>query len=300
MVVALAIGIGAAVNLPGPADTRNYDDRARILYQIGADRWHRAGFRGQSVKVAILDTGFRGYREFLGSCLPNRVTAKSFRHDGDLESKDSRHGILCGEVVHAVAPDAELLFANWEPNSPESFVAAIAWAGREGARAVSCSIIMPCWSDGEGGGPVHQALHQVLGDGEHTHDVLGVACAGNIAERHWAGLFRGEPGGLHHWPDGSTDNVISAWGDELVSVELCRPGDCGYVLIVTDANGREVGRASAVPGDGKTSMFVRFAAPPGQRFAVRVRHAHGAPGPFHLAGVVNGRSPSCAAARQAG
>jgi hypothetical protein len=89
-------------------------ERAKHLTLLGVDRWHATGYRGHGLKVAILDSGFRGYREHLGLTLPAQVTVRSFRRDGNLEEKDSQHGILCGEVVHALAPDAEILFANWE------------------------------------------------------------------------------------------------------------------------------------------------------------------------------------------
>src|SRR5262245_56965621 len=79
------------------ATTSQVSERLPCLARLGADHWHAAGFRGQGVKVAILDSGFRGYRAFLGKGLPTHVTARSFRNDGNLEAKDSRHGILCGE-----------------------------------------------------------------------------------------------------------------------------------------------------------------------------------------------------------
>src|SRR5438270_119609 len=133
---------------------------------LGATAWHAAGHRGQGVKVAVLDTGFRGYRDFLGKALPARVMARSFCSDGKLEARDSQHGILCGEVVHTLAPDAELLFANWEPDRPDHFLEAVRWAREQRARVVSCSVITPSWSDGEGGGEVHRDLARLLGSGD--------------------------------------------------------------------------------------------------------------------------------------
>src|SRR5262249_9759519 len=137
--------------------------RVEHLEQLGVDRWHAAGCRGQGVKIAILDSGFRGYRDYLGQSLPSKVAVRSFRHDGHLEAKDSQHGILCGEVIHALAPDAELLFANWEPEQPERFLDAVRWACEQGATLISCSVIMPTWSDGEGGGLVHERMARILG-----------------------------------------------------------------------------------------------------------------------------------------
>ena len=164
--------------------------RREHLFRLGVPAWHAAGHRGRGLKVAILDSGFHGYREQLGKVLPAKVTTRSFREDGNLEAKDSQHGILCGEVIHALAPEAELLSANWEPSHPQKFLDAVRWAVSQGARVISCSIIMPTWSDGEGGGPVHAALKRLVGDGSRPGDVLFFACAGNTADRHWSGAFR--------------------------------------------------------------------------------------------------------------
>ncbi len=133
--------------------------RLQHLTRLGADRWQAAGCRGKGVKIAILDTGFRGYRDYLGRALPEHVTVRSFRTDSNLEAKDSQHGILCGEVIHALAPDAELLLANWEPDRSDQFLAAVRWARQQGARIVSCSLIMPSWSDGEGGCRGRKRMH---------------------------------------------------------------------------------------------------------------------------------------------
>src|SRR5262249_32254888 len=65
-----------------------------LLAQLGIARWPAAGYGGRGVKVAILDSGFRGYRKQLGKALPARVTVHSFRRDGNLEARDSQHGIL--------------------------------------------------------------------------------------------------------------------------------------------------------------------------------------------------------------
>src|SRR5262245_20546478 len=70
---------------------------------FGVDAWHRAGVRGGHVKVAILDSGFHGYRDQLGRTLPATVTVRSFSRGG-LEDRASNHGVRCGEVIHALAP----------------------------------------------------------------------------------------------------------------------------------------------------------------------------------------------------
>src|SRR4051812_44598518 len=191
--------------------------------------WHKAGRKGKGVKVAILDSGFKGYRAALGTALPATVTARSFRKDGRLEAREIQHGILCAEIVHRLAPEAELLLANWEPESPEAFLLAVEWAVGQGARVISCSMIMPTWSDGEGGGPAHARLKQLLGK-----EVLLFASAGNTAQRHWGGAFAPDGDGWHQWVPGKDANPLRPTGTERVSVELVhREG--AFDLVVEDA-----------------------------------------------------------------
>ncbi len=143
---------------PRASASKQVPEPSKELIRLGVDRWHLAGYRGQHVKIAILDSGFRGYQSFLGKALPATTLVHSFRRDGNLEAKDSQHGILCGEVVHALAPDADLLLANWEPDQPEQFLNAVRWAREQGAspgswvaaaRPVTCFVspvpaIRPC------------------------------------------------------------------------------------------------------------------------------------------------------------
>jgi subtilisin family serine protease len=276
-----------------PASTVRAETKQPFQFaQLGVDAWHAAGYRGKGVKVAVLDSGFRGWRDQLGKALPAKVTARSFRRDGNLEARDSQHGILCGEVVHSLAPDAELLFANWEPDDPETFLDAVRWARKEGARVITCSVIMPCWSDGEGGGPVHEALSGLLGAG----DLLCFASAGNIADRHWSGAFRDGGNGFHAWRDGRIDNVVTPWGGERVSIDLCYRAGSAYDLVVYDQEtGKEVGRSLARERKDKGVAVVRFEPEGRHSYRVRVRLAEGKGGPFHLSSLCAGLECSTAA-----
>lgn len=262
--------------------------RQQILERMGAESWHKAGHRGRGVKVAILDSGFRGYRQFLGNVLPAKIQAKSFRIDGNLEARDSQHGILCAEVVHAVAPDAELLFANWEPDQPERFLDAVRWARQQGAKVISCSLIMPSWSDGEGGGEVNAKLASLVGDGTHAGDVLCFASAGNTAQRHWCGSLFRDPDGYHQWRAGRTSNLIVPWGSERVSVEVYGPPGIACELCIHEAGtGRCVG--SACPNcdnrrdPGCCRAVVRFQPTPSGKYQVKVRcDQQPCEDPFHV------------------
>jgi subtilisin family serine protease len=279
--------------LPNPASLR---ERLQHLARLGVDHWHALGCTGQGIKVVILDSGFRDYRAYLGGVLPSRVTVRSYRTDGDLEARDSQHGILCAEVVHAVAPDADILLANWDTDRPDQFLQAIRWARQQGARIVSCSVIMPTWSDGEGGGTIHETLARILGGGDARDDMLCFASAGNTAQRHWSGFFHAGGDGFHEWQPGLVDNLLKPCGDERVSVELCWHAGAGYDLFVYDAvTGREVGTGLATDNCQPGSAVVRFQPQPGHIYRVRVRQLHASAERFHL--VVLGGGLSCATAQ---
>jgi subtilisin family serine protease len=238
---------------------------------LGVSAWHRAGHSGQGVKIAILDSGFKGYRAALGKALPATVKAKSFRKDLRLEAKASQHGILCAEVIHHLAPRAEILFANWEPDQPESFLQALRWARSEGARIISCSIIIPGWSDGEGGGRMHQAMTALLGKTGQSDGALFFASAGNTALRHWSGAFQPDADGWHQWGRGKKDNALKPSSKDGVSIELCSSGATTFELLLRDTIlNRDVARSLSKRGES-TCAVLRYLPQPGRRYSIRVR-----------------------------
>src|SRR5262245_12259228 len=56
-------------------------DQAKHISFLGLDRWQSLGYRGQGIKIAVLDTGFRGYQDQLGKTLPTKVETRCFRDD---------------------------------------------------------------------------------------------------------------------------------------------------------------------------------------------------------------------------
>ncbi|HEX5268909.1 MAG TPA: S8 family serine peptidase [Gemmataceae bacterium] len=271
-------------------------ERARHLTELGVDRWLATGATGRGIKVAVLDSGLRGYKDQLGKALPAKVSVRSFRKDGNLEARDSQHGILCGEVIHALAPDAELLFANWEEDDADTFLQAVRWARAQGAQVISCSVIMPSHSDGEGGGPVHRELARILGSGERRGDVLFFASAGNTAERHWAGRFHAGADGFQEWRPGVVENTLTPWGKDRVAVELCCKTGTTYELIVSDAEGGSVVARSGGPVEaGSDCRVARFLPTPGHTYRLRVRLVSGKPGSFHVVALACGLKETNAA-----
>jgi subtilisin family serine protease len=268
-------------------DAGSFPRRSEVLERLGVPAWHARGWRGQGLKVAVLDSGFMGYRAYLGTALPSTVKVRSFRFDGNLEAKDSQHGILCAEVIHTLAPQAELLLANWEPERPDQFLASVRWARQEGARVLSCSIIMPTWSDCAGHGRIHEELTRLLREDDASGDALFFASAGNTAQRHWSSPFEEGGDGYHVWRDNDggahTENGLRPWGSERVSVELCCPVRDVYEVLVIDATEQRVmGQAFSTEAAGTGSAVVAFWPLSGHDYRVKVRRVHGGAADFHL------------------
>ncbi|MBP3955785.1 S8 family serine peptidase [Gemmata sp. G18] len=278
-----------AADLSIPNWAKNRDERmpatrAAHLATLGSPDWVDAGFRGQNVKVLVLDTGFRGYRDQLGKSLPAKVTVHSGRKDRNLEFKDSQHGILVAEVVHAIAPDAELLLANWNTEEPETFLDAVKWAREQGARIITCSVVMPSWSDGEGNGPIHKRLSELLGDGTKPGDPLFFSCAGNTARRHWSGTFAPNADGFHEWTAGVSLNAISPWYDDRVALDLCwsDPGARYRLEVIDTETGKPAAGVTYREQADPPASVARFIPQSNKSFAVRVHQEKGKPGKFHL------------------
>ncbi len=277
--LALFAGSGTAPQLRAADDSH--------LERLGVAAWHAKGITGKGITIAVLDNGFRGYRTHLGKALPADVQTQSFRCDGNLEAKDSIHGLLCAEVIHTIAPDAKLLFANWEPDEPRSFLKAVAWARERGAGIISCSIVMPGWSDGLGGGEVHRELaKQIKG-------ALFVASAGNLARRHWSGMFHGNGHGHHLWKEGQIENAVIPWGGQPVSVELVSRDASTYRLhVIIDDDGRSVAISQALTAPGVCGSASRFKPIEGERYRVKIELVSGSGGEFRLI-VLGGELECC-------
>ena len=264
-------------------------DRAAVRTAVGAlgvPDWHKAGYAGKGVKVAVLDSGFRGYRSALGVVVPDSVGVKSFRKDGLLDSRDSQHGVLCGEVVHHLAPASEMLFANWEAEQSSAFLDAVRWAREQGARVISCSVIMPSWSDGDGGGAIHEELRRLLGTGDKATDCLFFASAGNTALRTWAGPSNANPDGWHEWTRGHTENAVRPLSGDRISVEVTSREERYEVAILDTTKKKEIARVKSIRVEGGMVAVARFESVPSHRYAVKLRPLDQTkgkqPGTFHL------------------
>lgn len=165
--------------------------------RTGADKWRGLVpfHNGTPARIAILDLGFMDYQSLLGDELPKKVTTRSFRADGDLSAFED-HGTACAEIVHDMAPEAELFLVNVNTDVEQS--QAVDWLDGK-VDVISYSLGWYNAGAGDGTGPI-------CADVAATSAVWAVS-AGNGALDHWDGFFND--------PDG--DGLLNfAGSDELL------------------------------------------------------------------------------------
>lgn len=150
---------------------------------VGASSWQSAGWSGQGVKLGVLDLDFAGYQSLLGTELPSTVVVRSFRADGNIEGGDSgsSHGTAVAEIVHDMAPDAELFFANYETEL--EFAQAVDWLIQQKVKIISHSagsFTQPL----DGSGFIDKKVNEAAARG-----IVWVNAAGNHSEKHYSGAF---------------------------------------------------------------------------------------------------------------
>ena len=81
------------------------------LAAINASAWHTQGFRGQGVKVGIVCSGFAGYEQLIGSELPPSARLHVQLFGASVPNPTSKSATAMAEIVHDMAPDAEIFVA---------------------------------------------------------------------------------------------------------------------------------------------------------------------------------------------
>ncbi len=195
---------------------------------VGADAWHQAGYRGQGVKIAVLDAGFQGYEERIQQGeLPADVITQTFRTEGGFGTGDE-HGTVMAEVVYDLAPAAQLYLVNVFPSDVTQFRQAIDWLIAQQVDVVLYARNWLVGSSGDGRGPLTAKIDEARASG-----ILWVNSAGDAALRHWEGDWQdadgcppaldplGLGGGcLDFAPGDNWNDIPNVLADQTVSVGL--------------------------------------------------------------------------------
>ncbi len=167
-----------------------------------ASAWHDKGFTGKGVKVAIVDGGFMGLadRQAAGD-LPANIVTQDYC-GGELTTADD-HGTAVAEIVHEMAPDAQLYLIC--VGGEVDFLAAVGYAKNQGVSVVNQSMGWEGPYRDDGSGPIGAAVADARASG-----ILWVNSAGNEAMNHWSGTYSPVAGApVHQWaPNGDVGNTF--------------------------------------------------------------------------------------------
>ncbi len=173
-----------------------------------AGPWHDKGFTGKGVKVAVIDGGFKGLPELQAAGeLPTNAITQDFC--GGKLVTETEHGAAVAEIVHEMAPDAQLYLVC--VGSEVDLAAAESYAKSQGVQIINQSLGWEGAYRDDGSGPIGAIVSDARASG-----ILWVNSAGNEAVSHWSGTYS-PSGNIHVWSaDGDMGNSF-IWpnGEEI-------------------------------------------------------------------------------------
>ena len=121
----------------------------------GSPAWNQAGYRGQGIKVGIIDDGFEGFSGLMGTELPQSVEARCYPIGSDTPTNeiadcdwDDVHGTAVAESVMDIAPEVSLYIANVD--TPDDVQAAVEWMIDQEVHVINHSMGWPFDGPGDG------------------------------------------------------------------------------------------------------------------------------------------------------
>ena len=218
--------------------------------ELGIEPWHHLGFAGKGVEVVVLDVGFAGHEDLLGSELPEKVRTEK-RGSGVVSSD---HGTAVAEVVYDIAPGAKLVLYQFATD--QEFLSAVLDLEGMGVDVVNASIGFDNVWHADDTSEYSRAVDRIVANG-----TVWVGAAGNENDKYAIGPLTDDdddgyveietPGGpmegiAVNTNDGALD-VSFRWTDPMT--ESANDLD----LVAYNEDGSECGR-SIEPQSGKDSM----------------------------------------------
>ena len=160
-----------------------------------ATAWHEAGITGEGVKVGVIDTGFYGLQDLMGTELPAKVVGRCYTDIGVFTSnlsacdndEQSKHGTGVAESLMDIAPEVSLYIAN--AGTKGDLQSAADWMIAEGVSVINTSLVWTFDGPGDGTSPFSfsplKAVDRAVDGG-----VVWVTSAGNDAQGTWFGAPR--------------------------------------------------------------------------------------------------------------
>ena len=192
----------------------------------GATAWHAAGFKGQNVKIGIIDTGFEGFGALQGTELPSNVEARCYTDVGvftfnladctDSEDSERRrsHGTAVSEALFDVAPDATYYISN--TSSWGDFIATAEWMVEHDVDVINMSVSYIWQGPGDGTSPFSNAIFVGV-NAAIAGGITWINAAGNAAQSTWFGNFSDTDadGWLNFIGENECNGVLDRSSDEF-------------------------------------------------------------------------------------
>ena len=185
-----------------------------------ATAWNLDGNTGRGVKVGVIDLGFKGFRNLMGTELPPTVVARCYTATGQFSDTladcdaGTVHGTAVAEAVLDIAPDVSLYITN--PVSEGDLKTAVEWMVAQGVDIINQSLAWTFDGPGDGSSPYTNSPLKAV-DTAVSGGILWVNAAGNAAKKTWFGPFS------------NTDNddlhdffLVSGQNDETIDMYLNR------------------------------------------------------------------------------
>ena len=193
LVKQIATQLGGITFIRPPYIPYPLDVTGQGVAAIGAGALHAAGITGHGVKVAIIDLGFGGLSQAQArGDLPASVS----QHDltGTGTAGGITHGTAVAEIVHEIAPDAELHLI--KIGDEVDLDQAVTYCQNNGVDIINHSLGWYNTNFYDGTGTIAEIAKRAVQAG-----MLWINAAGNEAQSHWEGSFvDGNSDGWHDRP----------------------------------------------------------------------------------------------------
>jgi len=246
---------------------------------LGASLFHAKDILGQGVRVAVIDVGFSSLTQAIqaGEIQPEAVVWKRDYTGSGLESGGS-HGTAVAQIVHNLAPSAELFLARI--GDEVGLGRAVSDLLAEGVDIIVHAVGWANTEFGDGRGIVSGIARRAVQNG-----VLWVNAAGNHAQRHWLGTPRILPNGWVEFAPGVSELALRVEIPGLVQIALTWDewprASSDFDLFLFDAQGELVVSSESLQvGYAPPTEFLSALVAPG-RYTIRVRAKY-APVPVPL------------------
>ena len=188
----------------------------------GVPAWHAAGLKGQGIKIGVIDVGFKGFTELMGSELPATAQWRCYTEVGvftenpndcipeNSPESSKLHGTAVTEALFDVAPDATYYIGT--PYSWGDLRSIVDWMTSEDVDVINHSVGWIFDGPGDGTSPYSDSPLRTV-DAAVAGGIIWINSAGNGARTNWFGPFAN--------PDINNDDWHNFEGaDECSSVRI--------------------------------------------------------------------------------